>query len=477
MDNLKEKSVKGIIWSAIDNFSRQGIQLVITLVIARMLMPSDYGLIAMVWIFVDISNKIVDSGFSNALIQKKNRNQSDFSTVFYFNVVVGVVIYLIILFAAPFIASFYNVPELSLILKILPLVVIFNSLGVVQKTILIINLDFKRLAKISVISVLISGTMAIYMAYDGCGVWTLVTQQIIVSLITLTLLWYTSSWHPFLTFSTKSFRLLFGFGSKLMIGAIIHSLYTNLYSLIIGKVFNASQLGLFNRANSIAQLPADNITTVFERVSYPIECELQDDNERLCVAFFKFIRMASFILFPIMMCLVSIATPLVKLVLTDKWLPCVPFLQLICIANMFLPIMRMNWNLLNAKHRSDYSLKAEIIKKIVAFSILFATFRFGVFYMCIGMIAYSIADWFIITRYTRKVVHQVTMGRQVVVLAPIMFMGVISSVAGYSVQVFLTNVWLQLFGGTIVFVTIYLLLSKMMNRNEYQEIIQLKNRK
>ena len=177
------------------------------------------------------------------------------------------------------------------------------------------------------------------------------------------------------------------------------------------------------------------------------------------------------------MCLVSIATPLVKLVLTDKWLPCVPFLQLICIANMFLPIMRMNWNLLNAKHRSDYSLKAEIVKKIVAFAILFATFRFGVFYMCIGMIAYSIADWYIITRYTKKVVRQVTMGRQVVVLAPIMFMGVISSVAGYSVQVFLANVWLQLFGGTIVFVTIYLLLSKMMNRNEYQEIIQFKNRR
>lgn len=466
-----------MVWSAVDYFSKQGIQLVISFIIARMLHPSDYGLIAMVWIFIDLANKLVDSGFSNALIQKQNRTEIDLSTVFYFNIVISIAIYSFIFVLSPVIASFYNTPELVIILKIMSLVVVVNSFAAVQKAILTINLDFKRLAKISVSAGFISGVVALYMAYTGYGAWTLVTQQLLLSLITMILLWFTSTWHPIFVFSVSSFRNLFGFGSKLLVGSIIHSLYTNLYSLIIGKVFSASQLGLFNRANSIAQLPADNITTVFERVSYPIECELQDEDQRLSNAFFKFIRMASYILFPILFCIIVVATPLVKLILTDKWLPCVPFLQLICIANMFLPIMRMNWNLLNAKHRSDLSLRSEIIKKIVAFSILFISYRFGVFYMCIGMIVYSLSDWFIITRYTKRVVPNVTMSRQIIVLIPILFITLMSSVAGYGVQMFLPNTWSQLIIGIIAFWGCYLLLSKIINRNEYQEITQLIKRR
>lgn len=476
-DNLRSRSAKGILWSAIDYFSKQGIQLVISFIIARKLHPSDYGLVAMVWIFIDLGNKLVDSGFSNALIQKQDRTQTDFSTVFYFNVFISIIIYLVIYISAPAIATFYKSRELDLILRILSLVIVINSFSAVQKTILTINLDFKRMAKISVVAGLLSGVVALHLAFAECGVWTLVTQQIILSVITMSLLWCTSSWYPLFRFSLSSFKNLFGFGSKLMIGALIHSFYTNLYSLIIGKAFNASQLGFYNRANSIAQLPADNITTIFERVSYPVECELQDDNQRLSAAFYKFIRMASYILFPIMMCIISLAPPLVKLILTDKWLPCVPYLQLICIAHMFLPIMRMNWNLLNAKHRSDFSLKAEIVKKIVAFLILFVSYRYGVLYMCIGMIVYSLSDWFIITRYTKRVVASITMSRQLFTLAPIFVISAISSAVGYSVQSALPDACSQLFGGMIVYVTLYLLLSKMMRRNEFQEIVQFIKRK
>lgn len=476
-NNLRSRSAKGIFWSAVDYFFKQGIQLVISFIIARMLHPSDYGLIAMVWIFIDIGNKLVDSGFSNALIQKQDRTQIDYSTVFYFNIFISIIIYLIIYISAPAIASFYKCQELDLILKILSLVIVVNSFAAVQKTILTINFDFKRLAKISVAAGLLSGGAALYLAYSDCGVWTLVTQQIVMSIITTALFWYTSTWHPILRFSLSSFNSLFGFGSKLLAGALIHSLYTNLYSLIIGKTFSASQLGFYNRANSIAQLPADNITTVFERVTYPIECELQDDNQRLSAAFCKFIRMASYILFPVMFCIISVAAPLVKLVLTDKWLPCVPFLQLICIAHMFLPIMRMNWNLLNAKHRSDFSLKAEIIKKAVAFLILFVSYRFGVLYICLGMIAYSLSDWYIVTRYTKRVVPSVTLSKQVLDIAPILIISIFSSVMSYGAQLLSLDSGSRLFVGVLVFATSFLILSKVTRRKEYQEIVQLIKRK
>ena len=469
--SIKARSARGLVWSAIDYFSKQGIQLVISFVIARLLSPSDYGLVAMVWIFIDIANKLIDSGFSNALIQKKNRTQTDLSTVFFFNVLVSVTIYAIIFIGAPYVSQFYQIPELTFILRVMSLMVVINSFGIVHKTILTYNLDFKSLAKVSVSSALFSGIIAIYLAYYGYGVWALVCQQIILGLSSLPMLWLLSSWHPDYAFSGKSFRELFGFGSKLMIGALIHSVYNNLYSLIIGKVFNASQLGFYNRAHSIAQLPSDNITNVFDRVAYPIECELQNKDLQMKETLYRFIQMASYILFPVMLCLVVIATPLIKLTLTEKWLPCVPYFQLICIANMFLPIMRMNWSFLNAKHRSDYSLQSEFIKKIVAFSIMFALYRFGVLYMCIGMILYSLSDWFIVTRYTKKVIPDVNMWTQFRALCPIFIISAISVVGSSAVLIVVSNSWLQLFIGTVVFFLSYAVMSKLFNRSEFANII------
>lgn len=455
-ENLKGQTVKGVVWSGIERFSVQGIQFVLSFVIARQLLPSDYGLIAMLGIFMAIAQTFIDSGFSNALIQKQDRTNTDYSTVFYFNVVVAVIMYFLLLFCAPWISFFYDEPQLTSIIGWVGLNFIISSLATVQRAKLTIELNFKLQAYISVVAVVISGGLAVWMAYNGFGVWTLVSQSLVNNGITVLLLWLTAHWHPFFTFSWKSFKELFGFGSKLLAGGLIHTLYTNMYTLIIGKVFSAVDLGYFNRAFSITQYPSSNITNIVVRVTYPVECRIQHDNEKLQEKYFSFIRSVSFVVFPMMVGLAVLCEPFIRIVLTDKWLGVVPYAQIMCFAYMWNPIMVMTWDLLNVKHRSDYSLKSEIVKKITAFCILFATIPFGIKIMCVGLIFYSISDIFIITRYVKKILPNITMCS---IVKQLSFFLILSGLMGTGILLFVyfvSNIWLQLLGGLVIGCFIYL---------------------
>ena len=397
------RTLKGLYWSSIDIFSSRLLSFLLLLFITRILVPADYGLIAMLTIFMSISQNIVDSGFGAALVQKQDRTDTDYSTAFFFNLIVSVAVYFILYSFSGFIADFYNQPQLKEIVRIIGLSLIINSLSIVQRAKIMIDLDYRKQAIISFVSIIISGILALLLAYNNYGVWALVGQNLSMAMISALLLWIMSDWRPLFVFSVKSFKELFSFGSKLLVGGVIHTVYTNLYTLFIGKIFPVVELGYYNRAFSLAQSPSSFFMAIVNRVTYPIECELQHDNHLLRDKFLFFIKMSSFVVFPMMILLCALARPLIITILTDKWLGAVVYLQIMCIAYMFEPLMRQNWELLNAKRRSDYSLKSEIIKKIVAFIILVLTIPLGIKWMCWGLVLYSVLDIFIVTQYIKRV--------------------------------------------------------------------------
>lgn len=470
--SLKKQTILGLIWSFVERFSTQGVQFVFSFVIARQLMPSDYGLIAMLSIFIALAQSFVDSGFSNALIQKQNRTNLDFSTVFYFNIGIEICLYFLLVASSSIIANFYNQPLLKEIIVWVALNFVINSFGIVHRAILVINLDFKRQAYISLVSILLSGIYAIWMAYKGYGVWTLVYQGLLNNLLNTVLLWLFVSWKPLLKFSFQSFRELSGFGTKLLISGVLHTIYINLYTLIIGKLFDSRSLGLYNRAMTLTQFPSVNITNILTKVTYPIECRLQNDDEKLQEKFYLFIRLTAYVIFPLMIGLSVLAKPFIYVVLTEKWKESIPYIQILCLAYMWIPIMRMNWELLNAKHRSDYSLQSEVVKKIVAFVVLFCSIGGGVVLMCWGLVLYSFVDIFIITCYTKRVIPQVSFFEEMKVLFPIFLQSVAMGGVVCLVNFFIVSYFMQLLIGIIVGVMTYILLS-LITKNEELKYIYL----
>lgn len=475
--SLKQQTFSGVIWSSIERFSVQGIQFILSLIIARQLLPSDYGLIAILNIFMAIANCFVNSGFSSALIQKQNRTNNDFSTVFYFNIIVGIIMYLILLNSAPYIASFYEQPILKIIIIWVGLNIIINSFTTVQNAILAINLNFRKQTLISLTAVTISGIIAIYMAFNNYGVWTLVIQGLLNSCINALLLWIGSNWQPQFTFSISSFKELFSFGSKLLISSLLHTLYTNLYTLIIGKVFQPKELGLYSKAYSLSQYPSTNITGILNRVLFPVLCRIQNNDEKLTEKFYLSIKLTSFIVFPLMIGLATISEPFIRLVLTEKWITIVPFLQILCLAYMWDPIMNMTANLLNVKHRSDYALTAEIIKKVFAIIILFITLPFGIKVMCWGLLIYSLFDLIIISLFTRKILPKVTFYNHLKNLLPSLLQSAIMGGVIMLIINLITNTWIQLICGILIGIIIYLILSTIFCKNEINYLLQLIKKK
>lgn len=470
--NSKSSVVRDIVWSGVERFSVQGIQFLLSFVIARQLSPSDYGLIAMLSIFMAFAQTFIDSGFSNALIQKQDRTNVDYSTVFYFNVVVAIVMYLIFFFGAPWISAFYKAPQLTSIIGWVGLNFIISSLGTVQRAKLTVELNFKLQAYVAIVAVIISGILAVWMAYNDYGVWTLVFQTLVNNTITVFLLWLTAHWFPMRVFSWNSFKELFSFGSKLLASGLLHTIYSNMYTLIIGKFFNAAELGYFNRAFSITQYPSSNITNVVTRVTYPVECQLQYDNNLLQQKYFSFIRSVSFVVFPLMVGLAVLSEPFIRIVLTDKWLGVVPYIQIMCFAYMWNPIMQMTLDLLNAKHRSDYSLKSEIVKKIAAFCILFATIPFGIKVMCVGLILYSMADMLIIVYFVKKILPNITLINIVKEICPILLLACLMGSVIYIFRCFVTNMWLELLMGFILGCIIYIGGAYVFNFRELKNVLQ-----
>ena len=403
--SLKQKTLKGLIWSSIERFSVQGVQFVLGLILARLLLPEDYGLIAMLAIFLALSQTFIESGFNVALIQKKNRDELDYSTTFYFNIVVAFILYAVLYISAPYIADFYDQKILISLTRIIGITIIINSFAVVQRAKFTVNIDFKTQTKASLVSVTISGILGVYLAYTGHGVWSLVWQAILQRILDTLILWYYSKWLPKEGFSYERFKKLFAFGSKLLMAGLLNTLFKNIYLIIIGKMFSASSLGFFTRAKQLNDFPSSNVTTVLDRVMFPILSEMQDDKERLLATYRKTIVYAALLIFPLMMGLAALAEPLIRVVLTDKWIESVWMLQLLTFAGMWYPIHSLNLNVLNVMGRSDYMLRLEVIKKILISIVLVISVPLGIEAMIYGMIITSYISLIINTYYTKRIIN------------------------------------------------------------------------
>lgn len=476
-ESLKNKTVKGTVWSSLERFSVQGIQFFVMIIMARILTPADYGLVGMLAIFIAVSQALIDSGFSQALIRKQDRSETDNSTVFYFNIGVGIVLYFLLFLSAPIIASFYNEPRLIPITRAVGLSLVFNSLAVVQRALLTINLDFKTQAKASFVGAILSGAIGISMAYTGFGVWAIVWQQISNVAVVTVLLWILSRWKPAWSYSWKSFRELFGFGSKLLAAGLLDTIFKNLYLIVIGKFFRASDLGYYTRAHQFTDFASSNITGILQRVTYPILCTIQNDDKRLRDVYRRLLKTSAFIIFPLMTGLAAIAKPMIISFLTEKWLFSAVLIQILSFSMMWYPVHAINLNLLQVKGRSDLFLKVEIIKKILTVIVLCITLPLGLIPLCIGTIFNSIISLIINTHYTGRLIH-LGFFKQMKDLLPILLLSLVIGVIVYmTVTYILMESWLAVSVGVVEGIVLYAGLAKLLKFSEITELLSIIHRK
>ena len=399
---LKERTINGLFWSFIDSFANQGVQFVVGIILARILSPREFGLIGMLTIFIAISQSFVDSGFSNALIRKKNCTQKDYSTVFYFNLAVGILFYAILFFLAPLISSFFNEPQLTLLLKVLGIGVLLNAIGIIQRTILTKEINFKLQTRVSIVASIGSGTIAIIMAILDYGVWSLVALTLVRFGLNSLFLWIWAKWKPQRVFSKKSFSELFAFGSKLLISGLIDTIYRNVYFLVIGKYFSAKELGFYTRADQFKAFPSQNLNNIISRVSYPVLSSIQDDNEKLKQTYEKIIRTTMFVTFCLMLGMAAVAKPMIITLIGEKWLPAVIYLQMLCFVGMFYPLHALNLNMLQVQGRSDLFLRLEIIKKTLAIPTILIGIFWGIKMMILGMMLNTLIAYYLNSYWSGK---------------------------------------------------------------------------
>jgi len=353
-------------------------------------------------IFLAIASTFQDCGFTAALIQRKNCTHEDYCTAFYFNLVISLAMYLTLYLGAPWIADFYKISDLTMITRVVALSLVIQSLCAVHQTKLTIDLRFGIQSIVSIVSLLVTSAFGISLAYMGYGAWALVWQSVFGSLFNMMAFWWVSHWRPSLIFSKESFKRLFGFGSKLLCSGLINTIYGNLYTLVIGRKFSAADIGYFNRALGFADLPTNTLGGIVLKVNYPILAKLQDDNARLLSVYGRLVRSTMFLLIPVLFGMAVVAEPMVKVLIGEKWLPCVPFIQVLCLGVMWNPLTHINLNLLYVKNRTDLVLKLELIKKPIAFLILIAMIPFGIFWMCVGRAAYDFIAFCFNCYYTKK---------------------------------------------------------------------------
>ena len=402
---LKQKTIIALTWSFIDNSARQGVQFIAGIILARILAPREFGLIGMITIFIAVSESFINSGFSNALIRKKECTQADYSTVFYFNLTIGVIFYLTLFFSAGMISAFFDEPQLKAILQVIGLVLIIFALTIIQRTILVKRIDFKLLTRISVISALLSGIIGISMAYAGFGVWSLVARTLAGAFFTSFFLWLWNRWKPALVFSIQSFKELFGFGSKLLLSGLIDTVYRNVYYLVIGKYFSAQELGYYTRASQFKAVPSQNISGVMSRVTYPVLAQLQDNKELLKAAYKRLVKSVMLISFVLMIGLSAVAEPMIITLIGEKWRPAVIYLQMLCFVGMFYPLSSLNLNMLNVLGRSDLFLRLEIIKKILAVPTIVIGVIWGIKVMLAGMMVNTLIAYYLNSYWSGRFIN------------------------------------------------------------------------
>lgn len=479
-ESLKNKTIKGVGWSAADALLGQGVTFIVGLVLARLLSPDEYGLIGICLIFTTVLNGIVDSGFSNALIRKKDVTDEDYNTMFTTNMAISIVLYVLLFISAPFVSDFFHRVELTALVRVTGLILFFNALSITQVTILTKNIDFKTKTKASLVSAIISGMIGIAMAFRGYGVWALVAQQLFKQLLFTLCLWVLNKWWPKFTFYKNSFKYMWGFGWKLLASGILNNVWNQLYQVVIGRCYTSSTLGHYTRANEYASIFSSNLTLIVQRVSYPVLAEIQDDKERMVLGYRKVIKVTMFVTAVCMISLGAVSEPLIYTLIGTKWYEAATYLPLICISMSLYPLHAINLNILQVLGRSDIFLYLEILKKIVGIVPIVIGIFCGIYYMLLASILTGVISLYLNTWYTGKTLNY-SFWKQLRDITPSYFTALVIALAVYFLKYLSLPYYVVLMLQIIVGIVACITISEIFKFDEYKElkiiVIKVVNRK
>lgn len=472
-ETIAHKTARTSIWGGVEKVSTLGISFIVSIVLARLLSPSDYGAIAMLSVFIAIAGQFINCGFGNALIRKPDCTHVDYSTAFYFNLFVSLVCYAILFIAAPGIARFYKMDLLCPVLRVTGLTLPLDALRLVQNAILTKTLKAEKSALIQLCSALISGGISIIMAVKGFGVWSLVAQQLSSGLVCLIILWLASDWYPRLEFSMESLKYLWGFGSKMLLTGIISSTYANIYSIVIGRCYDGGILGVFNRGQRFARLFPEITESVLVKNSLPILSQLQNDKERLIHVYREFIKLACFIVFPAVCLTALLAEPFVRLVLTEKWMDSVIYIQIFAVTALFYPANSINLNLLQTYGRSDYTLKAEVIKKSIGLATVFLLLPLGPKWLAIGACVMDVLALSVNAFFAKKL-SGLSYKLQLLDIFPVIVCTMVTAICVFLLCQMIQGDLVKLLAGGILGLIIYFIMTKYIFQMDiYEKIFSL----
>ena len=472
--SLRTKTISGVIWSAVQKFGTLGISFISNMVLARLLSPDDYGCIGMLAIFIAVSMTFIDGGFGSALIQKKSPTQEDYSTIFWWNLFISIVLYILLYIASPYIASFYNMEILSDVLRVQGIILIVNALNIIQTNQLRKQLRFKTLAVINIISAILSVAITIYLAYKGFGIWSLVAHQLLHSGFNTIMLWCVTRWKPALIFSVQSFKQLFGFGSFILLSNLINTFCNNIQGLLIGRFFLPSDLGYFSQAQKLENVASQSITSVIDQVSYPVFSKIQYDQNLLKDVLFKLTSNLIYFSFPIMLLLILLAEPLILLFYGEKWLPSVPYFQILCVAGMSATFHGVHYYAVASKGESRDLFLFTILKRALALIVLVIGMYLGqvkglVWGFSIGAWIISICNAWLVSKHLGY-----TLDQQFKDIFPIILLSVLTFIiVNIFVKVINLNIYLE---STIIvfgYISIYIIGSILLKLEPYKFLIDI----
>lgn len=466
---LKDKTVKGVGWSAIDNVAQYAVSFVVSIVLARLLTPDDYGLIGIITIFTMVCNTLINAGFNSALIRKKDCTEDDYNTVFICNLALSLLLYVIIFFCSPLIADFFGRQELIALTQVSSLIIIIGALAIVQQTRLVKRIDFKTQTKITLIASVASGAIGIVMALIGFGVWSIVSQQLAAHSLRTILLFIYNKWIPKLHFSSNSFHELFGFGWKLMLSGLIDTVWKELYQVVVGKFYSPAALGQYTRAKQFSTMFSSNLTSIIQRVSYPVLSTIQDDKERMVSVYRRIIKVTMFVTAPSMFLLGAISEPLIYCLIGPKWNEAAIYLPLICISGSLYPLHAINLNMLAVQGRSDLCLGIEVAKKIIGIAPLCVCVFWGILPMLYVNLATGVIAFFLNSYYSGKLIGYSSL-MQIKDVAPSYCLATMAAFSVYFLKYLQITFWIILPLQLLLGCAVFLFVCHITKMNEYYEL-------
>jgi len=474
--SLKKQVLSGVKWTSIQQFGVQGIGFVVSILLARLLEPEEFGLIAMITVFIGIGNSLLNAGLGSSLIRSKELDEEDYSTVFYFNLIISILVFFIVFAAAPYIALFYKQPILISLIRWLSLTFIINAFAIIQQTRLTKIMDFKTQTIVAIPSLIIGGIVGVFMAFQNYGVWSLIAFNLVKTFANTTQLWFYSKWKPLWVFNVKKFKYHFNFGYKLTISSILETIFTNVYVIVIGKFFPITQVGYYERANSLQFYPVGVISAVIGKVTYPLFAQIQDDSAHLKSVYKKILELNIFILAPVLIIAGVLAEPLFRFLFTEKWLPAVPYFQILLITGVLYPIHAFNLNILNVKGRSDLFLKLEIIKKAITIVVIIISIKFGILGLIYGNVFTSLFAFFINTHFSGKFINFSTF-EQIKNITPIILLSIVTGLLVMVLYTFTERLlqydFLNIIINGIIGMIFYVIISYLFKVNSLIEIINI----